>query len=72
IDGNMNLPIALSVLILAPEYFLPVREVGSDYHATLDGQEAGRVIQGIIDQAKAEKPETNALPLTTFAENTEF
>ncbi|HEL9516653.1 TPA: thiol reductant ABC exporter subunit CydD [Listeria monocytogenes] len=72
IDGNMNLPIALSVLILAPEYFLPVREVGSDYHATLDGQEAGRVIQGIIDQAKAEKPEMNALPLTTFAENTEF
>ncbi|EIU7104141.1 ABC transporter ATP-binding protein/permease, partial [Listeria monocytogenes] len=72
IDGNMNLPIALSVLILAPEYFLPVREVGSDYHATLDGQEAGRVIQGIIDQAKAEKPETNAIPLTTFAKNTEF
>ncbi|MBC1352501.1 thiol reductant ABC exporter subunit CydD [Listeria innocua] len=72
IDGNMNLPIALSVLILAPEYFLPVREVGSDYHATLDGQEAGRVIQGIIDQAKADKPETDALPLTPFAENTEF
>ncbi|MBC1338261.1 thiol reductant ABC exporter subunit CydD [Listeria innocua] len=72
IDGNMNLPIALSVLILAPEYFLPVREVGSDYHATLDGQEAGRVIQGIIDQAKADKSETDALPLTPFAENTEF
>ncbi|MBC1472131.1 thiol reductant ABC exporter subunit CydD [Listeria seeligeri] len=72
IDGNMNLPIALSVLILAPEYFLPVREVGSDYHATLDGQEAGRVIQGIIDRAKEEKHEDRALSLTTFGENTNF
>ncbi|WP_048627442.1 thiol reductant ABC exporter subunit CydD [Listeria ivanovii] len=72
IDGNMNLPIALSVLILAPEYFLPVREVGSDYHATLDGQEAGRVIQGIIDRAKNEKHEDSALSLTTFDENTNF
>ncbi|MBC6121844.1 thiol reductant ABC exporter subunit CydD [Listeria seeligeri] len=72
IDGNMNLPIALSVLILAPEYFLPVREVGSDYHATLDGQEAGRVIQGIIDRAKEEKHEDRALSLTTFDENTNF
>ncbi|MBC2256396.1 thiol reductant ABC exporter subunit CydD [Listeria ivanovii] len=72
IDGNMNLPIALSVLILAPEYFLPVREVGSDYHATLDGQEAGRVIQGIIDRAKNEKHEDSALSLTTFDGNTNF
>ncbi|MBC2160778.1 thiol reductant ABC exporter subunit CydD [Listeria booriae] len=50
IEMTMNLPIALGILILAPEYFLPVREVGSDYHATLDGQEAGRVIQEIIDK----------------------
>ncbi|MBC2371135.1 thiol reductant ABC exporter subunit CydD [Listeria booriae] len=50
IEMTMNLPIALGILILAPEYFLPVREVGSDYHATLDGQEAGCVIQAIIDK----------------------
>lgn len=54
IESTMILPIALGILILAPEYFLPVREVGSDYHATLDGQEAGRVIQEIIDKDMTE------------------
>ncbi|MBC1474313.1 thiol reductant ABC exporter subunit CydD [Listeria grandensis] len=50
IESTMILQPALAILILAPEYFLPVREVGSDYHATLAGQEAGRVIQEIIDK----------------------
>ncbi|MBC6308503.1 thiol reductant ABC exporter subunit CydD [Listeria sp. FSL L7-1582] len=54
IESTMILQPALAILILAPEYFLPVREVGSDYHATLDGQEAGRVIQEIIDKDMTE------------------
>ncbi|WP_010631290.1 thiol reductant ABC exporter subunit CydD [Sporolactobacillus vineae] len=40
INGQILLDPALVVLILAPEYFLPVRELGQDYHATLDGKEA--------------------------------
>lgn len=58
IDGDMTLLPALTVLILAPEYFLPVRELGTDYHATLNGQEAGRAMQAIlaIEEAKAEQP----------------
>ncbi|WP_088810160.1 MULTISPECIES: thiol reductant ABC exporter subunit CydD [Listeria] len=59
IDGLILLGPALTILVLAPEYFLPVRELGSDYHATLDGQEAGRVIQAIIDEGKAQQ-EKNA------------
>src|SRR5699024_10952179 len=31
---------ALTILILAPEYFSPIKQVGKDYHATLDGQVA--------------------------------
>lgn len=49
INGDMMLVTALTILILAPEYFLPVRMVGSDYHATLNGKEAGEAIQAIID-----------------------
>ena len=29
---------ALVTLILAPEFFLPIRDFSSDYHATLDGK----------------------------------
>jgi len=49
VNGDMMLVTALTILILAPEYFLPVRMVGSDYHATLNGKEAGEAIQAIID-----------------------
>lgn len=50
IDGALSLGPALTILILAPEYFLPVREVGADYHATLNGQEAGAMMQAILDE----------------------
>ncbi|AJS60481.1 thiol reductant ABC exporter subunit CydD [Paenibacillus sp. IHBB 10380] len=49
VNGDMVLVTALTILILAPEYFLPVRMVGADYHATLNGKEAGESIQSIID-----------------------
>nr|WP_154894638.1 thiol reductant ABC exporter subunit CydD [Paenibacillus xylanexedens] len=52
-EGQMLLGPALTVLILAPEYFLPVRMVGADYHATLDGKEAGEAIVQMIERGKA-------------------
>lgn len=48
INGNMDLGPALTILILAPEYFLPVRELGNDYHATMDGKEAGESIHQLL------------------------
>ena len=51
-EGHMLLGPALTVLILAPEYFLPVRMVGADYHATLDGKEAGEAIEQMIKRGK--------------------
>jgi len=50
IEGEILLGPALTILILAPEYFLPVREVGADYHATLNGQEAGNAMQAILEE----------------------
>lgn len=60
IKGHMSLATALAILMLAPEYFLPVRMVGADYHATLDGKKAGEAIFGIIGQK--EEPVTAKLP----------
>jgi len=51
-EGHMLLGPALTVLILAPEYFLPVRMIGADYHATLDGKEAGAAINQLIERGK--------------------
>ncbi len=40
IDGTVTLSLALSLLILIPECFAPLRQFASDYHASLDGKNA--------------------------------
>jgi ATP-binding cassette subfamily C protein CydD len=50
VNEQMTLVTGLTILILAPEYFLPVRLVGTDFHATLDGKEAGESMKDIIDR----------------------
>ncbi|QKE74118.1 thiol reductant ABC exporter subunit CydD [Arthrobacter citreus] len=67
IDGVILLGPALTILILAPEYFLPVREVGADYHATLNGQEAGKAMQNILDEQEFKAQET--APLSEWSHN---
>ncbi|TVX89642.1 thiol reductant ABC exporter subunit CydD [Paenibacillus agilis] len=54
IEGDMVLYPSLLILILAPEYFLPIRMVGADYHATLKGKEAGKAIRAVIEKGEAE------------------
>lgn len=50
--GEMQLFPALGILILAPEYFLPIRNFAGDYHATLDGKNAFKRINQLIDAPK--------------------
>lgn len=54
IDGHITLLPALTILILAPEYFAPIKQVGKDYHATLDGQVAMTQIEDLLDQGVSE------------------
>jgi ATP-binding cassette, subfamily C, bacterial CydD len=60
IDGTLLLEPALMILLLAPEYFLPVREVGNDYHATLDGKDAGDHMLAVIRLADEKQQGTDA------------
>lgn len=53
LEGALLLLPALTVLILAPEFFLPLREFSSDYHATLDGKNA---MGAILDVLALETP----------------
>ena len=51
IDGAIGLQAALTVLILAPEYFQPIRDLGTDYHATMDGKDAGEQIHRLLKKS---------------------
>ena len=54
INGEIFLFPALMVLILSPEYFLPVRDFSSDYHATLDGKNAMTAIREALEEPEIE------------------
>jgi ATP-binding cassette subfamily C protein CydD len=49
LNGLMPFQQALFVLLLAPEYFLPLRLLGARYHAGMTGKVAGQRIASILD-----------------------
>ncbi|ATO56384.1 thiol reductant ABC exporter subunit CydD [Loigolactobacillus coryniformis] len=49
LNGQIPLFPALATLILAPEFFLPLRDFSSDYHATLDGKNAMQAVFAILE-----------------------
>lgn len=51
--GDVDFPTALFVLILAPDAFLPVRQVGTHFHDSADGVAAADAAFRIIDEAAA-------------------
>jgi ATP-binding cassette subfamily C protein CydD len=64
LDGDMTLAVGLFVLLLAPEAFLPVRNIGSSYHAATEGIAAAEKAFGILDEDRLHEGEgaTDARP----------
>ena len=52
VDGDMEFLPALTVLMLVPEFFMPVKAYASDYHATLDGRSALEKLLSMLDAKK--------------------
>lgn len=61
VEGTLSFLPALTVLIMVPEYFRPIREFASDYHASLDGRTSFAAINDIIEDARTlrSQAETN-------------
>ncbi len=47
--GELTLEIGLAVLILAPEAYLPLRQLGTQFHAAADGAAASASVLAILD-----------------------
>ena len=48
--GGMELQAGLAVLILAPELYAPLRQLGVQFHASADGMAAAERILGVLDE----------------------
>nr|WP_218853099.1 thiol reductant ABC exporter subunit CydD [Microbacterium immunditiarum] len=51
--GELTLDIGLFVLLLAPEAYLPLRQVGVQFHAAAEGVAATEDLFGVLDEARA-------------------
>ncbi|MDM7891553.1 thiol reductant ABC exporter subunit CydD [Curtobacterium caseinilyticum] len=59
VDGSLGLGAAMFVLVLAPEAFAPIRQVGADFHAAQDGVEASGAVLDVLDD-RAPAPTADA------------
>lgn len=51
--GHLELVAGLTVLLLAPELYMPLRQLGAQFHASADGMAAAEQIFEVIDQPAA-------------------
>jgi thiol reductant ABC exporter CydD subunit len=52
LGGHLSLTTALFVLILAPEVYLPLRLLGSNYHASAEGMAAARELFAVLERPR--------------------
>ena len=55
LSGELTLMVALFVLLLAPEAYLPLRQVGAQFHASAEGVAASSGILDIIETADSNR-----------------
>ncbi|MEV7006915.1 thiol reductant ABC exporter subunit CydD [Streptosporangium sp. NPDC051022] len=55
LSGSLELPTALLVLLLAPEAYLPLRNMGNKFHAAMEGVAAADEAFAVLD-GQAERP----------------
>jgi ATP-binding cassette, subfamily C, bacterial CydD len=60
--GRLDLETALLVLILAPEAYLPLREVGARFHASMEGVAAAEGVFAVLERPGATAPAAPADP----------
>jgi len=67
VDGSLDLRTGLFVLILAPEAYLPLRNLGSSFHASEEGMEAAgrvfKIIEGAPEGGAGSRPEGGGVPV---------
>jgi ATP-binding cassette, subfamily C, bacterial CydCD len=51
LHASISIAAALTVILLAPEVFLPLRRAGAEFHASTEGRAAAETIFSVLDEA---------------------
>lgn len=61
-EGHLSLQTGLAILILAPELYQPIRQLGANFHAGVDGLAAAGQILAVLDEPAAIRAPTRPRP----------
>jgi ATP-binding cassette subfamily C protein CydCD len=61
-EGSLGLTAGLTVLILAPEVYMPLRRLGSEFHAGADAMAAAEAIFEVLDRPVAVSAPADPVP----------
>ncbi|GAA2667007.1 hypothetical protein GCM10010412_044280 [Nonomuraea recticatena] len=67
LGGSLDLTTALLVLLLAPEAYLPLRMMGTRFHASMEGVAAADAAFAVLDDAAAPEQPRVAVPAAAAA-----
>jgi ATP-binding cassette, subfamily C, bacterial CydD len=56
VNGGVGLEAGLTVLVLAPELYLPLRNLAAQFHSSAEGRAAAERLLDLIDAAPARRP----------------
>jgi thiol reductant ABC exporter CydD subunit len=62
LGGHLDFRTALFVLVLAPEAYLPLRQLGTHFHASADGLRAAESIFEVLDEQPARRGSRRGVP----------
>ena len=70
LGGHLSLATALFVLILAPEAYLPLRQLGTSYHASAEGMQAAVGVFDVLERpvpdrgTRCDVPDPSSVPIS--------
>lgn len=64
VHGELDLYTGLVILVLAPEAYLPLRQVGAQYHAAAEGLAAAEEIFEVLETPVTASPGTASVPVS--------
>ncbi|ARC57123.1 ATP-binding/permease protein CydD [Frondihabitans sp. 762G35] len=67
VEGSLALPLGLFLLLLTPEAYLPLRQVGANFHAASEGVAAADEVFEVLDDDAAASPAPAATAVSSSA-----
>jgi ATP-binding cassette subfamily C protein CydD len=65
LHGGIGFEQALFLLVIAPEFYLPLRALGAKFHNATEGKAAAECLFEVLDMPLPGRPDTHTLPVPT-------